>query len=90
MAAVLEVVDAFAGVALVQFLPDKAQHHGANPLLPDDGVLGGLEGLGVVVVDAVEGGRHLGLLRLEHVGFGGRHCGGVAEATSRLQMLVVD
>jgi hypothetical protein len=77
VAAVLQVVDALAQVALAQLLSDKAHHHGADPLFPDDGVLGGLEGLVVVVVHAVEGGGHLRLLRLEHLGFGGRHRGEV-------------
>jgi len=77
------VVDALAQVALAQLLADQSHHHGADPLFPDDGVLGGLEGLVVVVVDPVEGGGDLRLLSLEHLGFGGRHCGGLlSESTA--------
>lgn len=77
MAAVLQVVDSLPDVALAQFLADDASHHGANPLFPNDGILGSLERLGIVKVDAVECGGHRGLLALEELGFGCRH---VAEA----------
>lgn len=73
MAAVLEVVHTLALVALAQFLPCEADHHGPDPLLADDGILGRLEGLGVVVGYSVEGGRHRRLLALEELGFGGGH-----------------
>lgn len=73
VAAVFQMVDALANVALAQFLSDEAGHHGADPLLPDEGILGRLEGLGVVKVDAVEGGRDGRLVRLERLGLGGRH-----------------
>lgn len=42
--AVLEVVDAFALVALAHFFADEAGHHAAHPLLAEDAVLGALEG----------------------------------------------
>lgn len=73
LTAVLQMVDALSYVALAQFLSDKPCHHGTNPLLTDDSILGSLEGLGVVKVDAVEGGSNLGLLALEELGLGGRH-----------------
>lgn len=73
LAAVLQVVDALSYVALAQFLSNKPCHHSTDPLLADDGILGSLEGLGVVEIDAVEGGSDLGLLALEELGLGGRH-----------------
>lgn len=73
MTAVLQVVDTLPAVALAHLLSNQARHHALDPLLADDGVLGGLELRVVVVVDAVKGGRHLGLLRQEHGGLGSRH-----------------
>lgn len=72
------MVDTLPQIALAQLLSGEAHHHRSDPLLPDDRVLGSLEGLVVVVVDPVEGGGHLGLLSLEHLGLGGRHCGGIS------------
>lgn len=74
MTAVLQVVHTLADVALAQLFANKTGHHDLNPLLPGDGVLGSLEGLGVIVVDSVEGRRDLGLVALEELGLGGRHC----------------
>lgn len=82
MAALLQVVDALPVVALAHLLADQARHHGLDPLLADDGILGGLESGVVVVVDAVEGGRNLGLLREEGLGLGRRHGGGRAAAAA--------
>lgn len=73
MTAVLEVVHTLTVVALSQLLAHKSCHHGADPLLPDDGILGRLESLGIVVVDAVKGGSDGGLLGLELLGLGSRH-----------------
>jgi hypothetical protein len=77
--AVLQVVDAFTDVALAQFLLNETGHHGANPLFPNNGILGRLERLGVVKVHAVECGGNGGLLALEELGFGCRHDGELAE-----------
>lgn len=74
MTALLQMVDAFPVVALAELLPNQPAHHDLDPLLPDDGILGLLEALGVVVVDSVKGGRDGGLLGQEGRGFGGRHC----------------
>lgn len=79
VAAVLEVVHALTDVALAQLLADEPGHHGTDPLFPDEGVLGGLEGLGIIVVNAVEGGRDGRLLGLELLGLGGRHGDGRVE-----------
>ena len=73
MAAVLEVVDTLTDVALVQLLANKSGHHSADPLFSNEGILGSLEGLGIIVVDAVEGGSDGRLLGLELLGLGGRH-----------------
>lgn len=73
MAAVLEMVNTLTVVAFAQLLADKSEHHGAHPLLADDGVLCGLEGLGVVEVDAIEGGRDGRLVPLEALGLWRRH-----------------
>ena len=73
MAAVLEVVDTLTDVALVQLLANKSGHHSADPLFPNEGILSSLEGLGIIVVDAVEGGSDGRLLGLELLGLGGRH-----------------
>lgn len=73
MAAVLQVVDSLPDIALAQFLANKTGHHGADPLFPDDGILGSLEGLGVVEINAVERGRDRRLLALEELGLGRRH-----------------
>lgn len=67
------MVVAVLDIALAQFLADKSGLHGTDPLLADNGVFSGLESLGVVKVDAVEGGRDRRLLGLEDLGFGGRH-----------------
>lgn len=67
VAALLQVVDSFAEVALAQFLLHKTGHHGANPLLPNNGILGRLERLGVVKVHAVECWGNRGLLALEEL-----------------------
>ena len=69
------MVDALAVVALAQLVTDQARHHAADPLLADDGVLGLLERDGVVVVDAVEGGRDGGLLGEEGGRLGDGHLG---------------
>lgn len=76
-AALLQVVHALAVVAFAQLFPHKPAHHDLHPLLPDDGILRLLQPLGVIVVDAVERGRHGGLLRQEGGGLGGRHFVGV-------------
>lgn len=65
VSALLQVVDALAIVALAHLFPDQAGHHALDPLLADDGVLGGLELVIVVVVDPVEGRGYLGLARQE-------------------------
>lgn len=75
-AAVLQVVDALTHVAFAQFLTNNSGLHGSDPLFSDDRILGGLEGFGVVVVNAVEGGCDGGLLALEELGLGCRHIGG--------------
>lgn len=74
MAAVLEVVDTLTDIALVQLLTNKSGHHSTDPLFSNEGILGSLEGLGIIVVDAVEGGSNGRLLGLELLGLGGRHC----------------
>lgn len=73
MATVLEVVHALTDIALAQLLAHKPGHHSTDPLFPNEGILGSLEGLGIIVVDAVEGGRDGRLLGLELLGLGGRH-----------------
>ena len=73
MAAVLEVVDSFADVALAQLLSNQTCLHGIDPLLADNSIFGRLEGLGVVEVDTVEGWRDLGLLSLEELRLGDWH-----------------
>ena len=77
MTAVFEVVHALPGVALAQLLTNQTDHHGTDPLFTDDGILGGLESLGVVEVHAVESGRDFRLHGLEALGLGGRHRGGL-------------
>lgn len=78
MAAVLQVVDSLPDIALAQFLANETGHHGADPLFPNDGILGSLEGLGVVVINAVERGGNRRLLALEELGLGRRHVAGSA------------
>lgn len=73
VAALFQVVDSFAVVAFAELLAHQSSHHDLHPLLPDDGVLGGLQRLVVVVVNAIERGRDLGLLGQESLGFGSRH-----------------
>lgn len=63
--ALLEVVDTLAVVALAHLLSEKTCHHALDPLLAQDGILSRLELLVVVVVDALKGWRHLGLLHAE-------------------------
>lgn len=77
MSAVLQMVHTLAGVAFVQFLASESKHHGADPLLANDGIFGGLEGLGIVVVHSVEGRRDLRLHALEALGLGSRHDDGL-------------
>lgn len=79
VAAVLQVVDSLADVALAQFLLDETGHHGTDPLFPNNGILGRLESLGVVKVHAVECGGNRGLLALEELGLGSRHDGELVE-----------
>ena len=74
MTAVLQMVHTLALVAFAQLITDQSSHHSSNPLFSNDRVLGGLESLGVGVVNAVESGSDGGLLSLELGGFGGRHC----------------
>lgn len=76
VSAVLKVVNTLSAIALSQLIADQSSHHSANPLFSDDGVFGGLESLGVIVLNAVEGGSDGGLLSLELGGFGSRHCEG--------------
>lgn len=71
--AVFQVVNALAHVALAQFLSNESGLHGADPLFSDDGVFGGLEGLGVIVVNTVECRCDGRFLALEERGFGSRH-----------------
>lgn len=63
--ALLQVIVAVLNVAFAQFLSNKSGHHGADPLLTDNGIFGSLEGLGIVKVDTVECGRDRRLLSLE-------------------------
>lgn len=69
------MVDSLSVVALAELIPYQTAHHDLDPLLPDDSILCLLEALGVIVVDAVEGGSDLGLLGQKGLGLGGRHCG---------------
>lgn len=73
MSALLQMVDALPPVALVHLVPHQPRHHAPDPLLSDNGILCGLEGGVVVVVDALERGWDLGLLRKERLGLGCRH-----------------
>ena len=77
VATLLQMIDTFPPVALAHLVTHQPRHHGAHPLLADDGVLRRLEGLIIIVVDAFESRCDLGLLREESFGFGGRHGGGV-------------
>lgn len=65
MSALLQMVHALPVVALGQLLPHQATHHNSDPLLADDGILGLLQALRIIVVDAVESGRDGGLLGQE-------------------------
>jgi hypothetical protein len=67
------MVNTLSDVALVELLSNKTGHHSANPLFSDEGILGSLEGFGIIVVDAIEGGRNGRLLSLKLLGLGGRH-----------------
>lgn len=71
----LQMIHPFSAITLPQFLPDKARHHAAHPLLADDGVAGVVEGDVVFEVDAVVGGCDGGLFGEEGCGLGGWHCG---------------
>jgi hypothetical protein len=73
VAAVLEVVNTLTNIALVKLLANKSGHHSADPLFADEGILGSLERLGIIVVDAVEGRSDGRLLGLELLGLGSRH-----------------
>lgn len=75
MTAVLQVVDTFPSVALVQLVPDESTHHDLDPLLANDGIRSLLHSLVVIQVDAVEGWRDLWLLGQESLGLGGGHGG---------------
>lgn len=77
MTALLEVVDALTVVALSHLFSDEPGHHALNPLLADNGVLGGLELLVVVVIDAIEGRRYGGLLRQKLRRLWSGHCDGL-------------
>lgn len=77
MTALLEVVDALTVVALSHLFSDEPGHHALDPLLADNGVLGGLELLVVVVIDAIEGRGYRGLSRQELRRLWSRHCEGL-------------
>lgn len=79
LAALLEVIDTLAVVASSHLLPEQARHHALHPLLTQDGILGRLELVVVVVVDALECRRDGGLLHAKLEGFGGRHGGQIAD-----------
>ena len=74
MSALLQMVHALPVVALGQLLPHQTTHHNSDPLLADDGILGLLQALRIIVVDAVKGGRDGGLLGQKGRRFGSRHC----------------
>lgn len=74
MTALLEVVDALTVIALSHLFSDEPGHHALDPLLADNGVLGGLELLVVVVIDAIEGRGYCGLSRQELRRLWSRHC----------------
>lgn len=69
------MIDPLVPIALAQLLAHQPRHHRLHPLLADDGVLGLFQAHGVVVVDAVEGGRDGGFAGEEGGGFGGGHFG---------------
>ena len=73
LATLLKVVHALPKVTLAQLLAHEPPHHGLDPLLSKNGVLGLLQPLGVVVVDAVECRGNCWLSRQEHLGLGRRH-----------------
>lgn len=74
MSALLQMVHALPIIALGQLLPHQATHHNSDPLLADNGILGLLQALRIIVVDTVKGGRDGGLLGQEGRRFGSRHC----------------
>jgi len=76
MPALLQMIDTFPSVALAHLIPHQPRHHALDPLFANDGILCSLQGSIVFVVDALEGGRYLGLLCQEHVRLGSGHCGG--------------
>ena len=67
------MVDAFSVVAFAELFTHKPTHHDLHPLFSDNGILSLFERLGVVVVNAVEGGRNGRLLGQESRRFRGRH-----------------
>ena len=75
----LQMIDPLSVITLPQLLPDQPRHHVLHPLLPEYGVLRGFQGWSIVVVDAIECGRDLGLLGEEGGGFGGWHLGAVGK-----------
>lgn len=70
------MVDTLSVVAFSKLLSGQSDHHALDPLLTKDRVLGGLERLGVVVVDSIESGGNGGLLGEKGGGFGDGHCAG--------------
>jgi hypothetical protein len=75
MATLLQMVDTLPPVAFAHLVPHQPRHHALDPLLPNNGILRSLERFVIVVVDALEGGSDLGLLREKEFGLGGGHCG---------------
>lgn len=71
--ALLQVIDTLPSIALSHLIPYQPGHHAAHPLLTDDCILRGFEGLVVVVVDAVKGRRDGRLTREEVCGPGDGH-----------------
>jgi hypothetical protein len=74
MTTLLQMVDPLPPVAFAHLVPHQPRHHALDPLLPNNGILRGLERFIVVVVDALEGGSDLGLLREEEFRLGRGHC----------------
>lgn len=73
MSALFQMIDALPPVAFAHLVAHQPCHHAPDPLLADDGVAGLLQLSGIVVVDAVKGGRDGGLLGEKGGGLRGWH-----------------
>ena len=75
LAALLEMVNSFPIIALLQFLADQPVHHAFHPLFFDYRVLRGFQSRCVVVINAVECWGHGRFLGQEGLGLWGGHEG---------------